>query len=140
LRDELNGFGIDIIKLDNYTEEKLSKEERKARHDATISKLTAIDTSNDIFNFNFDVADNLKPLVQKKFGETMEKFLKNIDYSDKYAIRYQFNDRWRRLPLDDQTGVRFYDQLKKESFIDNQKINNSIYYEDLYDFFPVRIA
>jgi hypothetical protein len=30
LRDKLNGFGIDNIKLDNYTEEKLSKEERKA--------------------------------------------------------------------------------------------------------------
>jgi hypothetical protein len=93
LTAELNGFRIDNINLGNNILEKLSKEERKARHDATISKLTAVDTSHDIFNFNFDVAENLKPLVQKKFGETMEKFLNEINYSDKYAIRFQFNDR-----------------------------------------------
>jgi hypothetical protein len=63
-----------------------------------ISKLTAVDTINDIFNFNFDVAVKIMSLVQKKFGETMEKFLKSIDYSDKYC-QYMIGGKKGKQPF-----------------------------------------
>jgi hypothetical protein len=119
LLDELNGFGINNINLNNNNinaEEKLSKEERKSRYDDTVNKLTSVNTSNDIFNFCFKVEDRHKPAVQKKFGKTMDEFLKNLDYSDKYVVRYEFNDRWRSLPLDDKTGVMLHNQLQNEGF------------------------
>jgi hypothetical protein len=70
----------------------------------------------------------------------MKEFLDGLDYSEKYAIRYNLGDRWRSLPLDDKTAMSFYAQLKKEGFLDGERDRNTIYTESDYDLFPVAIA
>jgi hypothetical protein len=119
LETEVDGFGFGNIELEE-TPSKLSKEERMASFDKNINELSNVDTSHEIFTFNFDVPKKYRHRRQTRFGKIIQQFLAERDYANKYAIRYNLGDRWQSLPLDDKTTLNFVSQLDKEGFLDQK--------------------
>jgi hypothetical protein len=139
LQTEADNFGFENIQLAESSH-RPSKEARRARFEKKINELSDVDTIQDIFTFNFDVPKKYRYKLQKRFGKIIQQFLDELDYTNKYVIRYNLGDRWRSLPLDDKTAINFVSQLDREGFLENERDKNTIYTETDYDFFPVAIA
>jgi len=57
--------------------------------------------------------------MRRNLGKLLDRFVKSIDYSDKWVAVYQYGSETSRIrPIDDITSSQLYNQLFDEGFID----------------------
>jgi len=67
--------------------------------------------------------DHLDPdgveYMRRNLGKLLDRFVKSIDYSDKWVAVYQYGSETSRIrPIDEITSAQLYNQLFDEGFID----------------------
>ena len=90
------------------------------------------------FAIHFDRLDPIGIEHMKRYlGPILEKFIKGIDYSDKWVAIYQYGNEMSRIrPIDEITSAQLYNQLFEEGFLQPGTVEYSDPFESGGQFIP----
>jgi len=75
--------------------------------------------------------------MKRNLGAILEKFIKGIDYSDKWVAIYQYGNEMSRIrPIDEITSAQLYNQLFEEGFLQPGTVEYSDPFESGGQFIP----
>jgi len=94
------------------------------------------------FTIQFDhLAEDGVEHMRRNLGKLIDKFIKGIDYSDKWVAVYQYGTETSKIrPIDEITSAQIYNQLFEEGFLDPGTVEYLDPFESGGAFIPFNIA
>jgi len=94
------------------------------------------------FTIQFDhLAEDGVEHMRRNLGKLLDRFIKGIDYSDKWVAVYQYGTETSKIrPIDEITSAQIYNQLFEEGFLDPGTVEYLDPFESGGAFIPFNIA